>query len=71
MSIVSSGRGIEEPKCHGCPDPIHNVPDGYRLSGVEVVGAEQAGVHGDGTLRRVRLSSTTGGEAAWTLAFTR
>lgn len=48
-----------------------NVPDGYRLSGVEVDGADEAGVQGDGTVRRIRLSSATGGEAAWTLAFTR
>lgn len=48
-----------------------NMPDGYRLSGVEVDGADEAGVQGDGTVRRIRLSSATGGEAAWTLAFTR
>ncbi len=52
-------------------DLFVHVPDGYHLSGVEVEGAEQGGISREGSVRRVRVSSSAGGEALWRLIFTR
>jgi alpha-galactosidase len=44
-------------------------PDGYRFDGMDVVGARVVGQGRDGAVRVIRLESTGGGKARWTIRY--